>query len=91
MTADQDDRDAGVEALERGDARAARDYFARLLAAGKADSTVLLSLAYACSLLQDDAGKLAVLDRLLQLEPGNVRALVLKGDHFAARGDARAA
>jgi aspartate beta-hydroxylase len=38
-----------------------------------------------------DAAALAAIDRLLAADPRNVRALILKGDHFTAAGDTRAA
>ena len=85
------DNKAATEPRQPADARAARDHFARELAAGKANSTTLLGLAYACSLLKDEAGMTAVLDRLLQIEPRNVRALILKADHLASVNDTRSA
>ena len=41
--------------------------------------------------LQDDAGKIAAIDRLLATEPRNCRALIRKADHLAAAGDMRSA
>jgi aspartyl/asparaginyl beta-hydroxylase (cupin superfamily) len=82
---------SGVEALRRGDARAARAAFERIVAAGQADASVYLGLAFACATLQDLAASAAATDRVLALEPRNLRALVLKADHLAAAGDHRAA
>jgi aspartyl/asparaginyl beta-hydroxylase (cupin superfamily) len=82
---------AGAEALRKGDARTAHGIFSRLAAAGRSDAFTLLGLAHACRALGDDAGKIAALDRLLATDPANVRALVLKGDHFHAAGEARSA
>ena len=39
----------------------------------------------------DEAGKIAAIDQLLQAEPRNLRALILKADHLAATGDERSA
>jgi aspartyl/asparaginyl beta-hydroxylase (cupin superfamily) len=81
----------GVDALRRGDAHKARESFERIVAAGQADASVYLGLAFACGALKDSAAALAALDRVLALEPRNWRALAAKADHLAALGDARAA
>lgn len=82
---------SGVEALRRGDARKARDSFERIVSAGHADASACVGLAYACRSLKDSAASLAAIDRALALEPRNLRALILKADHLAEAGDARAA
>lgn len=82
---------AGIDALRRGDAAAARASFERVVAAGIADAAAFVGLAYACRALGDQAGVLAAAERALALEPRNPRALVLKADHLAASGDERAA
>ncbi len=82
---------AGIEALRRGDARAARESFERIVAAGEADASAYLGLAYACAGLKDHPAALAAVDRALALEPRNLRALVMKGDCLATVGDDRAA
>ena len=82
---------AGIEALRRGDARAARESFERIVAAGQADASAYLGLAYACAGLKDRPAALAAVDRALALEPRNLRALVMKGDCLATAGDDRAA
>jgi aspartyl/asparaginyl beta-hydroxylase (cupin superfamily) len=86
-----DARTHGIEALRKGDARKARESFERIVAAGKADASVYLGLAYACAGLEDRPSALAAVDRALALEPRNLRALILKADHLAAAGEARAA
>ena len=48
-------------------------------------------LAYACRRLERQPPALAAADKALALEPRNLRALILKADHLAALGDARAA
>jgi hypothetical protein len=82
---------SGVEALRRGDARKARDSFERIVAAGYADASACVGLAYACRSLNDQAASAAAIDRALAIEPRNLRALILKADHLAEAGDARAA
>jgi len=82
---------AGAEALRSGDPARARDCFSRSLASGKAGVDALLGLAQACAALNDIAGRVAALDRLLAIEPRNVRGLVMKADHLAATGDSRSA
>lgn len=82
---------SGVEALRRGDARAARESFERIVAGGQADASAHLGLAYACRSLRDIPASKAAVDKALSLEPRNLRALILKADHHADDGDARAA
>jgi aspartate beta-hydroxylase len=82
---------SGVEALRRGDAGKARELFEQIVTAGKADASSCLGLAYACTRLDDSAAALAAVDKALALEPRNLRALILKGDHLAKAGDARSA
>jgi aspartyl/asparaginyl beta-hydroxylase (cupin superfamily) len=82
---------SGVEALRRGDARAARESFEQIVATGEADASACVGLAYACRTLKDNAASKAALDKALALEPRNLRALILKADYFADEGDARAA
>jgi len=91
MSTTDSDLQAGAEALRHGDAGKARELFARAVAAGRNDAPALLGLAHACRTLNDEAGKIAAIDRLLAAEPRNLRALILKADHLAASGDARSA
>jgi len=78
---------AGVDSLRRGEPIKARETFERLAAAGHADALVWLGLAAACRGLKDQAAMVAAVDKVLALEPRNVRALILKGDHLAGAGD----
>lgn len=82
---------AGVEALNRGDPRGARESFERIVTAGQADAAIYLGLAYACSGVKDEPAALAAVDKALLLEPGNMRALMFKGDHLDRAGDVRTA
>ncbi len=81
----------GIEALRKGDVRKARESFERIVAAGQADASAYLGLAYSCAGLEDHQSALAAVDHALALEPRNLRALIMKADHLAAAGDARAA
>ncbi|HEY6644736.1 aspartyl/asparaginyl beta-hydroxylase domain-containing protein [Povalibacter sp.] len=91
MPTTDDDLRAGVEALRMGNAAHARDLFTRSLAAAKTPIPALLGLVHACTVLRDRAGRAAALDRLLQVDPRNVRGLILKADDQAAAGDVRSA
>ena len=82
---------SGIIALQRGDPQAARQSFERIVAAGQADASAFLGLAYACSGLKDQKSALVAIDAALSLEPRNLRALMFKADHLAATGDARGA
>lgn len=82
---------AAVAALREGRHAEARRLFERLVAAGRADASVHLGLAYACLGTGDAGAALAATERVLALEPGNLRALMLKADHLLRSGDTRAA
>jgi aspartate beta-hydroxylase len=86
-----DDLRAGAEALRRGEAARAREHFSRSLASGRNPTSALLGLAHACSALNDRPGRTAAIDRLLSIEPRNIRGLILKADDLAAAGDVRSA
>ncbi|HET7204738.1 MAG TPA: aspartyl/asparaginyl beta-hydroxylase domain-containing protein [Steroidobacteraceae bacterium] len=82
---------AGADALRRGDGRAARELFTQATAVAPRDPGALLGLAYACRYQRDHAAAGAAADRVLALEPRNVRALVIKADSLEAAGDVKAA
>ncbi|MEO8383698.1 MAG: aspartyl/asparaginyl beta-hydroxylase domain-containing protein [Betaproteobacteria bacterium] len=82
---------SGMEALRRGDAHAARVAFEEILAAGQADASIFLALAYACRNLKDADAAMHATDNVLGLEAQNLRALILKADLLDAAGDARGA
>lgn len=77
--------------LQAGDAGRARRVFEQVIALGKADTRHWLGLALACVRLGDEATALSALDRSLQLEPRNLRAVLLKADLLAGQGHARPA
>ncbi len=91
MQAIDEDLRAGSEALRRGEPTRARECFSRSLAAGRAPGPALLGLALACGALGDRAGRTAAIDRLLSIDPRNLRGLILKGDDLVAGGDVRSA
>lgn len=82
---------AGMTALQGGDAATARRCFEQITARNPADASVWVALGVACQMLKDPAGMVAAADKALALDPRNLRALILKGDHLAAAGNPRAA
>ena len=82
---------SGAQALGRGDFAGARALFEQIVATGRADGPVFLGLAVAARGQGDSGAMLAALDRLLAIDPRHLRGLMMKADHFAAAGDARAA
>ncbi len=81
----------GMAALARGGHAEALRCFNAIVGAGRADGTVWVALALVRQAFGDPDGMAAALDAALKLEPQNVRALLMKGDIFAAAGDRRAA
>ena len=82
---------SGMEALRRGDSHTARAAFEEILAAGQADASIFLALAYACRNMKDADAAMGAIDKVLSLEPQNLRALIFKADHLNAADDARGA
>jgi len=82
---------AALAALREGRHAESRRLFEQVVAAGQADASVHLGLAYACLGAQDAAAALAATDRVLAMDPRNLRALLLKADHLQRSGDLRAA
>jgi len=81
----------GAEALRGGDGAAALAAFRRMIDAGYADAAVWTGVAMATRTVGDRTAHAEALDQILALEPRNMRALVMKGDDYAAIGDLRAA
>lgn len=77
-------------ALQRGDARAARELFERATASGAADADTWYGLSLALKLLGEARQESAALDRLLEQAPHHLAALVRKGDLYTQEGDRRA-
>jgi tetratricopeptide (TPR) repeat protein len=79
------------QAWQRGDAAAARIAFDQVASAGRASLQLWLLLAQSCEALGDLQASDKALDSVLKGDPHNPYALLMKGDHQAARGDDRAA
>lgn len=77
--------------LRAGRAAEARRLLEQVTGAGRGDASVWVALGYACRDTGDAAAALRAADGALRLQPGNPRALLLKGDYFLAVGDARSA
>lgn len=82
---------AAMAALNRGDPATARRHFEEVVATGRAPVDAWLGLALACHALGDEAATMAALDRTLDIDQHNLRALLMKADALLARGDRRAA
>lgn len=82
---------AGLAALQRGDAAAAREHLSRAAAAAGAGADVWFGLALAHRRLGSLEAERGALDRTLELEPRHVPALIRKGDLYSEKSDARAA
>lgn len=81
----------GVEALTRGDAVSARRAFEQVTAAGRASHQLWLFLAQACEMSGDGPAMEAALAPVLEKEPRNLYALLMKGEYQERLGDDRAA
>lgn len=81
----------GLDALRTGDLLTARRDLGTVLQTGRASVTVAVMLALACQRLNDSACLRTALDYALERDPGNIQALLLKGDVLAADGDANGA
>jgi aspartate beta-hydroxylase len=80
---------SAMAALREGRHADARRQFEEIAAASPGDATAHLGLAYAFVGLRDETSAAASVDRVLALEPRNLRALVLKGDLLQRAGDSR--
>jgi aspartate beta-hydroxylase len=80
---------SAMAALREGRHAEARRLFEALATARPGDATAHLGLAYALVGERDTASAAAAVDRVLELEPRNLRALVLKGDLLQRSGDVR--
>ncbi len=77
----------GADAWRRGEMAAARERFDALTRSGRANRQIWLLLATACRAAGDGAAEEAALDGLLDAEPRNVRARIMKGDCRLRAGD----
>lgn len=81
----------GARALREGRPAEALDLLHQITAAGQATSAVWLGVAIAHRALGDSEKELAALKQGLELDPRDIRALIMTADHYAAAGDPRAA
>ncbi|QJU59654.1 tetratricopeptide repeat protein [Sphingomonas sp. AP4-R1] len=81
----------GLAALSAGDAVQARRIFERIESEGRGTHQLRLLLAQACTMLGDAPAAHRVLDRVLQDEPANLYANLMRGDLLHTAGDPRAA
>lgn len=77
----------GFQALQVGRIREARERFERITQTGRANAQTWLLLATACRADDDLAAEEAALDSLLAIEPGLVRAHIMKADCRLKAGD----
>lgn len=82
---------AAMAALNRGDAATARRHFEQIVSAGRGPPDAWLGVALACQALDDKVAMMSALDRVLHLDPQNLRALLMKADGLRAQGDRRGA
>ena len=76
----------GYSALQAGDSKKAKTVFEQIVDSGKADASHWLGLAYACSRSGDEATTLTAVNKALELQPQNLRAIILKADYLAHLG-----
>ena len=81
----------GAQALKSGQSAVALQAFRRLLASGREEPAVWFAVALACRQTDDAPAMLQALDTVLAHSPRDIRALMMKGDHFTGCGDAVAA
>jgi len=81
----------GVDALRRGDGKAARDCFTKLVEAGHAAPGMRLMLARAHAISGDSDAEARVIDEVLEADPANLRGLLMRADCHQRAGDIRAA
>lgn len=82
---------AGIAALQRGDAAAARQAFDKIIVSGRATPQIWLLLAQSCQLLGDHEAARAALAPVHAADAGNPYALVMQGEMHAADEDDSAA
>jgi hypothetical protein len=82
---------AGFEALQRGDAAAAREHFTRATATATASADAWFGLSLVERRLRRPDAERAALERALAVEPRHVPALIRRGDLYSEKADVRAA
>jgi aspartate beta-hydroxylase len=82
---------AGIAALQAGNAVEARATFQSAIDTGVASAKIWMGLALAGITDGEVDEASAALDRVLELEPHNIRALIMKGDILMGRDEVQAA
>jgi aspartyl/asparaginyl beta-hydroxylase (cupin superfamily) len=77
----------GLDALRVNDLETARRELGTVLQSGRATVPVAVMLAMACQRLNDGKGLRAALDYALEREPGNIQALLMRGDLLVFEGE----
>jgi aspartyl/asparaginyl beta-hydroxylase (cupin superfamily) len=82
---------AGMAALRAGDPATAIAKFQSIVAAGAADTSVWLALSMAYQASGDRKSEIAAVTQVLERDPDNIRANLIKADALVAVGSKRAA
>ncbi|WP_313587859.1 aspartyl/asparaginyl beta-hydroxylase domain-containing protein [Aquidulcibacter sp.] len=82
---------AGMAALRAGDPATAIAKFQSIVLAGAADAAVLLALSMAYQVSGDRKSEIAAVTQVLEKDPDNIRANLIKADALVALGSKRAA
>ncbi|WP_395778180.1 aspartyl/asparaginyl beta-hydroxylase domain-containing protein [Aquidulcibacter sp.] len=82
---------AGMAALRAGDPATAIAKFQSIVAAGAADTAVWLALSMAYQASGDPKSEIAAVTQVLERDPDNIRANLIKADALVALGSKRAA
>jgi aspartyl/asparaginyl beta-hydroxylase (cupin superfamily) len=77
----------GLEALRAGDPVTAAQELGPVLKTGRATAPVAVMLGLACQRLNDVDGLRTALDYALAREPGNIQALLMRGDLLSYEGE----
>ncbi len=80
-----------VAALQAGDSKKAREVFEHVVATGHADTSSWLGLAFACAQLGDNTATLDAVNKSLEMEPRNIRAIIFKADHLERQDESEQA
>ena len=78
-------------ALKAGDFKTARDGLEKIVASGNAEVSHCLGLAFSCAQMDDLASALLAVDKALELEPRNLRAVLSKADFLYRQEDLESA
>lgn len=80
---------SAYSALQAGNNSVAKGLFEQIISAGKAEPSHWMGLAYADSRLGEGEAALKAVDKALELNPQNLRAIILKGDLLRQQGKSR--